>query len=136
MSHVPRPLRRIVVQRAGGRCEYCRVSQKGQGGTFHLDHIIPEADEGPTAEENLALSCIMCSLRKGSRTRAVDPETNAWGSLYNPRQDAWSEHFEWRGVRIVGRTPTGRATVVALKLNHPDAMQIRRDQRFLGRQPD
>ena len=39
--------------------------------------------------------------------------------LFNPRQDSWSQHFAWAADRIhlVGRTPTGRATVTLLDLN-------------------
>jgi hypothetical protein len=39
--------------------------------------------------------------------------------LFNPRQDSWKEHFAWAAdrIRIVGQTPTGRATVALLDLN-------------------
>jgi hypothetical protein len=39
--------------------------------------------------------------------------------LFNPRAQLWNEHFSLEGVRIVGQTPTGRATVVLLRLNDP-----------------
>ena len=29
--------------------------------------------------------------------------------LFHPRRDRWSEHFRWRGPRLVGLTPAGRA---------------------------
>ena len=39
--------------------------------------------------------------------------------LFNPRQQAWSEHFIWTadGLKIVGITPLGRATCDRLDLN-------------------
>ena len=61
MNSIPAELRRLVIHRAGGRCEYCRLAQAGQEATFHVDHIIPSAAGGPTVAENLALACVSCS---------------------------------------------------------------------------
>jgi len=69
---IPAAIRRIVVQRAGNRCEYCRLSQAGQEAVFHIDHILPESEGGMTELDNLALACVSCSLRKGARRAAVD----------------------------------------------------------------
>lgn len=63
-SHIPVFLRKLVIRRAGNRCEYCRLSQKGQEATFHIDHIVPMAADGRTVAENLALACVSCLLRK------------------------------------------------------------------------
>nr|WP_245927645.1 hypothetical protein [Aphanothece hegewaldii] len=40
-------------------------------------------------------------------------------SLFNPRQEKWSSHFIWTadGLKIIGLTPVGRATVQRLDLN-------------------
>lgn len=43
-------------------------------------------------------------------------------------QEKWSEHFRWSddGLRIIGLTPIGRATVAALHLDDdPDALVVR-----------
>ncbi len=32
-----------VEERAEDRCEYCRMHQALQGGTFHVEHIVPSA---------------------------------------------------------------------------------------------
>jgi len=45
---------RLVRERAGDRCEYCRMHQALQGATFHLEHITPGSCGGATALENLA----------------------------------------------------------------------------------
>jgi hypothetical protein len=39
--------------------------------------------------------------------------------LFHPRRQVWHEHFTWSAdaTRIEGITPTGRATVVALRMN-------------------
>lgn len=73
MTHVPAALKAEVEQRAGGRCEYCRLSQAGQEARFHVDHILPVKLGGSTTLENLCLACVSCSLRKGAKTQALDP---------------------------------------------------------------
>ena len=42
-------------------------------------------------------------------------------------------HFRWDGVRVVGITPTGRATVMALHMNRPLALAIREEAAHRGR---
>ena len=75
MSDIPHRLRQLVVRRAGGRCEYCRLAQEGRTGTFHIDHIARRAAGGPTVQGNVALACVSCSLRKKARRSATDPVT-------------------------------------------------------------
>ena len=135
MSEVSGRLRRLVINRAKGRCEYCGLSQEGQEATFHIDHIVPRASEGPTAETNLALACVSCSLRKEARRSARDPESGRMVRLFHPRRQRWSNHFRWDGVRVVGLTPTGRAAVVALQMNRPLILAIRREEAARGRHP-
>jgi hypothetical protein len=128
-------LRRQVVERAGGRCEYCGLTQVGQEAAFHVDHAVPVSAGGPTNLDNLALACVSCSLRKGARRVAPDPQTGGAVALFNPRRDAWRVHFRWDGVRVVGLTPTGRATVEALRMNRPLAWAIRAEKAHRGRHP-
>jgi hypothetical protein len=49
----------------------------------------------------------------------MDPESGTMIDLFNPRLQAWADHFAWSedGTRIIGLTPTGRSTVNALSLN-------------------
>jgi 5-methylcytosine-specific restriction endonuclease McrA len=75
MPAIPAHLRRLTVQRAKNRCEYCKLSQAGQVATFHIDHVIPVAAGGPTTTDNLALACVACSLHKAAKQKAPDPET-------------------------------------------------------------
>jgi hypothetical protein len=56
--------------------------------------------------------------------------------LFNPRRDSWSENFRWDGVRLDGRSPTGRATAAALAMNRPLIVAIREEEVLLGRHPD
>jgi hypothetical protein len=132
---IPAALRRLVIQRAGNRCEYCGLSQAGQEATFHIDHVIPVAAGGGTVEDNLALACVSCSLYKSARQMVQDPQTGATVKIFNPRQQIWKEHFEWNGVRVNGLTATGRATIDALRMNRALILAIRAEEELLGRHP-
>jgi hypothetical protein len=135
MKHIAAGLRRLALRRSGDRCEYCHLAQAGQEATFHIDHIKPVALGGPTVADNLALACVSCSLRKAARAMGVDPETGHEVVLFNPRTDLWSQHFEWEGVRLLGLTPTGRATIEALDMNRDLILAIRQEEANLGRHP-
>ena len=125
---IPADARRQVIQRAEDRCEYCGLSQAGQEALFHVDHVVPVTAGGTATLENLALACVSCSLRKGARQRAMDPKTGAAVPLFHPRREVWGRHFRWDGVRILGLTPTGRATAAALSMNRPLALAIRQEE--------
>jgi HNH endonuclease len=135
MSHVPAALVRQVVERAGDRCEYCGLAQLGQEARFHVDHVIPLASQGPTTIENLALACVSCSLRKGDRLTATDPDTQTEVPVFNPRAQRWADHFRWDAVTVIGLTPSGRATIVALDMNRPIIQAIREEEAARGRHP-
>jgi hypothetical protein len=135
MRHIPAELRRLVSQRAVGRCEYCQLSQAGQEATFHIDHIIPVTVGGQTVADNLALACVSCSLRKAARQEAIDPVSTETVALFHPRRDFWRSHFRWEGVTVIGLTATGRATVIALDMNRPLILAIRQEEIALGRHP-
>ena len=95
---------------------------------LEVEQVIPRAQGGADDESNLWLSCPLCNRHQSDRTHATDPETNAAVSLFHPRDQRWSEPFRWSedGLRILGLTPTGRATVGALHLdNDPDALVVR-----------
>jgi 5-methylcytosine-specific restriction endonuclease McrA len=42
-DHIPVALQRLVRERAGRLCEYCRLPQVHQEATFHIDHIVPRS---------------------------------------------------------------------------------------------
>jgi len=115
--HIPDALRRFVIERAGGRCEYCLLHEDDVPFSHHVDHVIPLKHSGQTVSDNLALACLECNHHKGSDLTAIDPVDGAIVPLFNPRSQAWEEHFAIEGARIIGLTPLGRATVVLLRLN-------------------
>ena len=119
-------LRRLVEDRAGHRCEYCRLHEEFQGvSPFHVEHITARKHGGQHLSENLALACHRCNLHKGPDLTGLDPETGKVTRLFHPRQDRWTEHFEIRAARIVGLTPIGRTTAALLRMNTPDRIELR-----------
>jgi hypothetical protein len=101
------------------------MHQALQGATFHLEHILPQSRGGKFDAANLAWACPTCNLRKSDRTEAVDPQTGEKVAFFNPRRDAWSEHFRFQNYEIEALTSIGRATAAALNLNHPRRILIR-----------
>ena len=126
-------LRRLVEERAGFRCEYCHAPQPVCGYRFHLDHVVPESLGGSKKPANRALACAACNLAKLDRDGAIDPKTGEEAALFNPRTDRWSDHFRWSGSKLMGRSATGRATIVALGMNRPAIVAIRQALIELGR---
>lgn len=118
----PAELRRLVIRRANERCEYCLIPQMFTASAHQIDHIIAEKHNGSTTAYNLALSCMICNLRKGSDISSVDPETKDIVPLFHPRRMIWSEHFALTGSTIEGKTACGRTTAWFLRLN--EAMRI------------
>lgn len=125
MSGISADVAELVAARAADRCEYCRMHQSLQGATFHIEHIVPQSAGGSDDPENLCLACPSCNLHKSNRRSAPDPETGREAALFDPRNQQWGEHFMWDGYRVVGRTPTGRATATALEMNHSRRLRVR-----------
>ena len=125
---IPVVLKSRIRQQARFRCGYCLRSETLSGMPMEFEHLTPIAAGGQTIEENLWLSCRRCNEFKGTQTHAVDPETKETVSLFNPRTQNWNQHFRWSedGTEVVGVTKGGRATVIALKLNHSTIIVTRR----------
>ena len=136
-GHVSEVVRAQIRERAQDRCGYCQSPQQYVLGLLELDHIIPIAKGGTDAEDNLWLACRLCNGFKGMQTHARDPGTSRRVRLFNPRRQRGARHFLWSddGTRIIGRTACGRATVVALQLNHVIAMMVRREWVAAGWHP-
>ncbi len=116
----------LVRQRAGQRCEYCQLHQNDSPvATLHIEHIIPKKHGGSDEVGNLALACIDCNLYKGPNLTGIDPESGEIIELFHPRRQRWSDHFEWRGIYIDGRTAIGRTTVRVLNMNSDDRLALR-----------
>jgi hypothetical protein len=95
---------------------------------LEIEHILPLSRGGSSDESNLWLSCPLCNGFKSDRISAADPTTGHEVDLFNPRRQRWNEHFAWSpdGLRVIGLTPAGRATVALLRLDSdPDAILVR-----------
>jgi hypothetical protein len=125
MSYIKLELRRQVIERAGGCCEYCLLSQRNRPHSFHIEHIIAERHRGKTELKNLCLSCPRCNTLKGTDLASLDPKDDKLTLLYNPRTQRWSEHFRLNGILIEPLTPEGRVTVFLLNLNSPQRLKER-----------
>ena len=116
-------LEQLVWERAKGRCEYCQFPADIALLPFQLDHIIAEKHRGPTAAENLALSCERCNSHKRPNIAGYLEGNHV--RLFNPRLDRWSDHFEWDGPLLLGKTPIGVVTIEVLAINLPYRVALR-----------
>lgn len=119
-------LRRVVWNRARGRCEYCRLPQADTSLPLEVDHIRAKKHRGQSTADNTCLSCAYCNSAKASNVAGYDPVTDELVPLFNPRIDKWSDHFEWSGAKLKGKTKTGRATIEVLGINRPERIEHRR----------
>jgi hypothetical protein len=124
-DYISAALRRLVSERAQGRCEYCKISEQSVLVPHEIDHVVAQKHGGLTEADNLALSCTLCNKYKGSDIASIDPETGQLTFLYHPRRDSWPDHFQLQNARFIPLTPVGRVTVRLLQLNHPDRMTER-----------
>lgn len=108
------------------------MHQALQGATFHVEHIVPRSLGGQSELDNLAWSCPGCNLHKAGRVGFPDPITGQRVALFNPRDEAWSDHFEWREFEIVPLSPSGRATCLALDVNSYRRICIRQAEAIFG----
>lgn len=131
-------LKNKINRDASFRCGYCRVPIDLIYAEPEIDHLQPKSKGGADVEENLWLSCPRCNAFKHDKTHALDAATGEAVLLFNPRNQQWSGHFGWKTddlAIIVGKTPCGRATIEALKMNFPASVNFRRFLVTHGRYP-
>jgi 5-methylcytosine-specific restriction endonuclease McrA len=115
-----------VRERAGHRCEYCKLHQDDSPlAALRVEHIIPKSHGGTDDLDNLALACIDCNLHKGPNLTGIDPDTNRVAELFDPRRHRWEDHFEWHGIYVVGKTAIGGAPLRVLNVNSEDQLALR-----------
>jgi hypothetical protein len=134
---VSQRVRDILIEQAGGRCEYCQSSMRYCPDPFSVEHIYPKILGGTNVMENLAVSCQGCNGYKGKKISVVDPLTGETVPLFHPRQQAWRDHFVWSAdfTQVIGRTATGRATVEKLQLNREGVVNLRTVLLIMGEHP-
>jgi hypothetical protein len=126
--YLPQELRQQLEEADDHRCAYCQTLQANSGQRMVPDHIAPKSIGGETVFANLCFSCRLCNEFKGSSTTGIDPLTSQTMPLFHPRQQIWSDHFAWdeSGIRIIGLTAVGRATLVRLQMNNEVIIPARR----------
>jgi HNH endonuclease len=136
-AYIPVDLRSQIEQADRGRCCYCLTQSVNSGIPLSFDHVLPRAKGGATTFENVCLACRSCNEFKSDLTAAIDPLTGNPVPLFNPRQQSWGEHFAWSedGTRVIGQTAIGRATVLALQMNHAMIVVARRRWVAVGWHP-
>lgn len=116
-SYVPESLRRLVIARAEGLCEYCLIHEEDTFFGCEVDHIISEKHGGPTNAENLAYACFVCNHKKGSDIGSILWRSKTLVRLFNPRTDLWNEHFLLKEFRLEPISDVGEVTARLLGLN-------------------
>lgn len=119
-------LRDQVRRRAANRCEYCQLAEAHTLLPHEWDHIRAQKHRGETSMENLCLACAYCNGAKGPNVAGYDPKSGRLTSLFNPRKQDWTEHFQWDGPVLLGKTGCGRTTIEVLKINAPERVEHRR----------
>lgn len=73
-------------------------------------------------------------VTKSNRLTSIDPVTQTDVPLFNPRRDAWQEHFllDYATGAIRGLSPRGRASVERLRMNSPVQLAARMSWIELG----
>ena len=127
-QYVSVELRRAIRNQFHNRCAYCETAEYLTVAIFEVEHIVPRAKNGETVLENLCLACPSCNRYKSIQQTAVDPQTKQNVPLFHPQEDSWQTHFSWHenGTEIIGLTPTGRATISALRMNRPQLVRVRK----------
>lgn len=136
LTYISAELRRLVVSRAEGICEYCLIAEEDTFYGCAVDHIISEKHGGPTHEDNLALACVFCNQAKGSDVGSIHWETGEFIRFFNPRSDRWTDHFKLIGNRIEALTVIAAVTVRILGFNETERLLERQTLQAINRYPN
>jgi hypothetical protein len=127
-------LRALVRERAGRRCEYCRLHEDDADFlAFHIEHIIARQHGGTDDPDGLCYACSECNWAKGPNLAGL--LDGKLYPLFNPRAQSWKRHFRWHHTTWVGKTKTGIVTVRVLNINEPSRVMLCENLFFEGRFP-
>ena len=130
-------IKKQVIDRAHGCCEYCKSQQKFSPSSFEIEHIVPISRNGSNTLENLALACAQCNSHKSNKVETIDPVSGQMMQLFHPRQMDWADHFTWSDdmLEILAITAIGRATVALLQTNREAVINLRQILQQIGLHP-
>jgi hypothetical protein len=135
ITYVSADLRRLVVARSEGLCEYCLIAEEDTFYGCAVDHIISEKHGGPTEADNLAYARVNCNQAKGSDIGSIHGESREFIRFFNPRTDQWAEHFVLSGIRIEPLTTIGAVTARILAFNVTERLLERQALQLMKRYP-
>lgn len=133
--YISEKIKALVAKRAGNVCEYCLVHEDDLVFGCQIDHILSIKHGGETVPENLAYSCLVDNVNKGSDLGSVVPPNKKLIRFFNPRTDEWNEHFEHSNGFINPKTKIGEATARILQFNAPERVQRRQLLILAGKYP-
>jgi hypothetical protein len=136
VTYIPAELRRLVVARSEGICEYCLIAEDDTFYGCQADHIVSEKHGGGTDADNLSYACVCCNQAKGSDIGSIHWETYTFVRFFSPRTDSWADHFALVGNRIEGLTLIGLVTARILAFNSGERVLERKTLQDMGRYPD
>ena len=116
-ADLPQSIRQMVSERAGGRCEYCRIPQLATLHKHEPDHILPIQHGGNSQPDNLALACFRCNRYKGPNVGSYDDKPQKLVPFFNPRTQEWDDHFFFENFEIFPKTPEGFGTINIFRVN-------------------
>ena len=126
-------LRALVRERAGGRCEYCRLYEDDDFMAFHVEHVIAKQHGGTDHPDTLCYACSECNWAKGPNLAGF--LDGKFYPLFNPRKQSRKRHFRWEQTTLAGKTKTGIVTIQVLNINDPSRIMLRENLLFEGRFP-
>lgn len=118
-------IREQVRIRANCACEFCGVKEIDIGNQLTIDHFQPKTKGGTDTLDNLIYCCMSCNQYKLNywQEQPSDP------ILWNPRTEAFSEHFlQLEDGILHPLTATGQFTIKRLRLNRPPLVAYRLKQ--------
>lgn len=135
VTYVSAELRRLVVARAEGLCEYCLIAEEDTFYGCAVDHIISEKHGGPTEADNLCYACVFCNQAKGSDVGSIHWDSGLFVRFFNPRTDRWADHFMLAGSQIESVTAIGAVTARILGFNSGERVLERQTLQGMSRYP-
>ena len=86
-SDIGEALRKLVIERAQHRCEYCLLHEDDAYFSHCIDHIISRKHGGRSEADNLAYACFRCNVWKGSDIGSLDPQTGRIVPLFGSERE-------------------------------------------------
>lgn len=109
-------------------CAYCTIMEsEATAIKLTIDHYEPKEKRKDLEHDysNLMYACEECNRWKGTLCPPQEARDNGF-RFFRPDTDIRDEHFEEKGIRVEARTPTGRYTIEAVRLNRVTLRNLRK----------